>query len=276
MEFIKSFVRKTPFYAVSKKMYRRLKNVPRHPLQDFETEKGLNFVRLGTDYGGWTFVDHGDLENCTIISAGLGEDASFDVEFASAYAANVIIVDPTPRAVRHFKDIFSNLGRMKTMDYPDAGNQPIEAYDLSAIRPEQLILIEKALWRESTNLKFFTPPNPEHVSHSIVNFQNDYRTDTSFIEVEAVTVEGLLDSLGKKSSDIALMKLDIEGAEIEVLDDCLFKGIQPRQILVEFDELNSPSDKGFARVTGAHLSLLNNGYRLVHTDGQADFLYMKN
>lgn len=276
MNFIKSVVRKTPLYGVSRKLYRRMKGIPRHPLQDFKTEQDLNLVYLGTDYGGWTFVDYGDLENCVIISAGLGEDASFDVEFASRYGARVVIVDPTPRAVQHFKEISSNLGQSKSMTYVDAGRQPIEAYDLSGIHSEQLVLIEKALWNESTTLKFFMPPDPEHVSHSIVNFQNNYRNDTSFIEVEAITVDEILDSLALKSGDISLIKLDIEGAEVEVLEYCLSKGIRPRQILVEFDELNSPSDIGFKRVTDVNSKLLDNGYRLVYTDGQADFLYVRN
>ena len=71
------------------------------------------------------------------------------------------------------------------------------------------------------------------------------------------------------------MKLDIEGAEIEVLTDCLSKGILPRQILVEFDELNVPSDKGFKRATKMDELLIKNGYKMLKTDGEADFLYYR-
>ena len=71
------------------------------------------------------------------------------------------------------------------------------------------------------------------------------------------------------------MKFDIEGAEIEVIKRCIEVGITPRQILVEFDELDVPSPKGFARVTEVDELLKNNGYKLLKTNGQADFLYLK-
>ena len=49
----------------------------------------------------------------------------------------------------------------------------------------------------------------------------------------------------------------------------------PRQILVEFDELHNPSDKGFNRVSKAHNILLEKSYKLLYSDGVADFLYYR-
>ena len=86
----------------------------------------------------------------------------------------------------------------------------------------------------------------------------------------------LLDQQNLTKDDIPLIKLDIEGAEIEFLVDCMNKGFRPRQILVEFDELNIPSARSFERVTYINQILINNNYQLLKTDGQADFLYFKN
>ena len=70
----------------------------------FSNKQGIVF--LGTQYGGWSFVDNKNItDNTYIISAGLGEDASFDVELVNKYNCKVIIVDPTPRAIEHFKKI---------------------------------------------------------------------------------------------------------------------------------------------------------------------------
>lgn len=274
MKSIKRTLKRTPFYGVAANVYQRLSRLPRHPLQEMPTTEGLNLVRLGTEYGGWTFVDDGDLYGCTIISAGLGEDASFDIEFAAKYNAKIIVVDPTPRAVRHFGEIVKRLGNDRTRKYSQDGKQPVEAYDLSTLSTSNLTLVDRALWSESTKLRFFEPINPQHVSHSIVNYQQGYRDDTSYIEVATVTPSELLTELGLRTSEIDLIKLDIEGAEVEVLMHCMIKGIKPKQILVEFDELNVPSQKGFDRVSQIHELLSQNGYRMVKTDGQADFLYL--
>ncbi len=272
---LKKLIRKLPFFPALRLIYRKLKGVPRHPIQDSKNVEGFNIIQLGTEYGGWDFVDEQDLYGCTIISAGLGEDASFDVEFATKYNAKVIIVDPTPRAISHFEKIIEAIGKPSKHKYSQEGCQPIEAYNLSAVSEDNFTLITKALWNKNTNLKFFEPSNPSHVSHSINNYQNNYSENTKSIEVEAVTLDSLLVDLDLDKSDIPLIKLDIEGAEIEVIKRCIDVGIMPRQILVEFDELNVPSSKGFARVTEVDDLLRRNGYKLLKTDGQADFLYFK-
>ena len=158
----------------------------------------------------------------------------------------------------------------------EGGKQPINSYNLINLKKENLILLKKALWNKNEKLRFFSPPNPEHVSHSIVNYQNQYKKNTNFIEVDSITIEKLLDRLNLNKDDIPLIKLDIEGAEIEFLVDCFSKGFRPKQILVEFDELNAPSKKSFDRVTFINQILINNNYQLLRTNGQADFLYLRN
>src|SRR5262245_23923222 len=97
-------------------------------------------VRLGTGYGGWWFVDEPGLQGAVIVSCGLGEDGSFDVEFAARYGATVLMVDPTPRAISHFAGILSRLGRSAEEGYTSSGAQSLRAYNLSRIRPGQLQL----------------------------------------------------------------------------------------------------------------------------------------
>ena len=129
----------------------------------------------------------------------------------------------------------------------------------------------KALWNERTTLKFYLPPNKDHVSHSIVNYQNDYSTDTDFVEVESTTVLELLDGV---KTPLALMKLDIEGAEIEVISHMLESKVYPTQLLVEFDEMNHPSAKGKSRIENAYQLLIKHGYELVYFDGYANFCFV--
>ena len=245
----------------------------KHPIQNVKDSKGHNIIFLGTEYGGWSFVDEDNLKNCTIISAGLGEDASFDIEFASKYNAKIVIVDPTPRAIKHYDEIIKSLGNKSKTKYEPGGKQPINSYNLSNLKKDNLVLVKKALWNKNERLKFFSPPNPEHVSHSIINFQNQYKQNTNFIEVDSFTIDKLLDKMGLNKNDIPLIKLDIEGAEIEFLIDCFNKDFRPRQILVEFDELNAPCKRSFERVTKINQILIKNSYQLLKTDGKSNFLY---
>ena len=50
---------------------------------------------LGTEYGGWHFINDENLENSLMISAGVGEDISFDIEMINKYKIKVILIDPT-------------------------------------------------------------------------------------------------------------------------------------------------------------------------------------
>lgn len=83
----------------------------------YKTVDEFNIIHLGSAYGGWSLVNEDALKECTIISAGLSEDASFDVEFATKYNAKVIIVDPTPRAISHFNEIVNSLGNLSKLQY---------------------------------------------------------------------------------------------------------------------------------------------------------------
>lgn len=235
-------------------------------------ERSTNLIRLGSDYGGWTFEPSADLRESVIVSCGLGEDASFDVEFASRFHAKIIIVDPTPRAISHFEEIQKRVGQSAAQSYVDGGKQPMDSYDLRKIDTGSLILEPSALWVENTKLKFFAPANPSHVSHSIVNYQNNYTQETSHIEVGTITLEALLTRY--QLNAVPLIKLDIEGAEIDVIRYVVQKSIHVRQLLIEFDEMNFPSDRSKKNVEDTDRILTRAGYVCRYFDGRANVLYV--
>jgi FkbM family methyltransferase len=233
----------------------------------------FGLVRLGSKYGGWTFVDRDELFGATIVSCGLGEDASFDIEFANRYKANVVIVDPTPRAIVHFQSIQRGIGNIKTIPYVLGGLQIVESYELSALDANQLRLIPKALTEHNGIVRFYEPPNSKDVSYSVINFQNGYSDSSAFIEVESIDAESLFHELA--ISTLPLLKLDIEGSEIEVIPMILKSGITPTQILVEFDELNFPSRRSRVRFKITHSLLVSAGYEVTSFDGRSSFSYIR-
>lgn len=70
------------------------------------------------------------------------------------------------------------------------------------------------------------------------------------------------------------MKLDIEGAEIEVIRYLLTKSIHVRQLLIEFDELSCPSERSKKNVEETDRLLRHAGYLCRYFDGHANFLYV--
>tara|TARA_B100001250_G_scaffold13960_1_gene12228 strand:- start:45862 stop:46638 length:777 start_codon:yes stop_codon:yes gene_type:complete len=235
-------------------------------------KKDINY--LGTSYGGWYLIDE-NLNNNIILSAGVGEDISFDIEFINKYDGIVIFVDPTPRALEHLLSVQNSLGNKKTKEYKDrSGKQPIESYDLLNIKKENFIIFDKALSNiDGGKVKFFSPPNPEHVSHSISNWQNNFRKTGDYINVETTTVSSIKQNLNIETID--LIKLDIEGSENQVLPDLIRSKIFPKQILVEFDELHKGFVRSYLKAAFIIIRLKINNYKVVATDKYPDFLFVR-
>ena len=182
-------------------------------------------------------------------------------------------MDPTPRSIAYFNKIKSKLKNPKELKVENKINN---TYDLSRINEKQLILEKFALWTKKTILNFYLPLNKNHVSHSIVNFQNSYELDDKHehIKVKTITISEIMKKHNLKI--IELLKLDIEGAEIEVLEKMLLDQIYPNQICVEFDGLNFPCRKAKSDFEKIDLMLRDNNYSLIYYDGLADFTYLLN
>lgn len=116
-------------------------------------------------------------------------------------------------------------------------------------------LLPIGLGSAPAKLRFYVPRDPSHVSYSIVNLQGT----TEYFEADCTTVRLLADKLGHDHLD--LLKLDIEGAEFEVLASVLRDGPLPETICVEFDQ-SSP----MATIRRAVSDLRDAGYKPVAID----------
>lgn len=105
-------------------------------------------------------------------------------------------------------------------------------------------------------MKFFVPQDPTHVSHSVVNLAKT----SNFFEAPCRRLSSLMRDLGHHTID--LLKLDVEGAEYEVLNSMIEDQIAPMVLCVEFDQ-PVPYKKTLAMVR----KLIGVGYRLVNIDG---------
>lgn len=226
--------------------------------------------RLGSTYGGWMIKDDATLHGSVVISCGLGEDASFDAEMANSYGAKVVVVDPTPRAVVHFHEMVARVGKGAECGYVDGGKQPAQAYNLANVADGQIQLVDKALWINEQPVRFFKPDVDEHVSHSI-KFDNG--SDEHYIIVPTVTLASLM--AGLAADKISMVKMDIEGAETEILNSIEDWGMWPDQILVEFDVLREPGPDSKNDVEAVDRKLRARGYTCASAEGR-NYLFLRN
>jgi FkbM family methyltransferase len=191
----------------------------------------LGLERLGSSYAAWVVPVDLIRPDWVCYCGGVGEDISFDLELIARVGCDIYAFDPTPRAVDHVARVA-------------AANQKFH-------------FVPFGLWSSDTELKFFASRNPQLVNHSVVNLQG---TDTYFV-APCRRLSSLMAELGHDRIDF--LKIDIEGAEYEVLESIAADGIDSIKVLcVEFDQ-----PMPITRVYGQVRRVVARGYDLVAIDG---------
>ncbi len=232
------------------------------------TDRKIPLESLGTQYGGWK-VPVGYLHKDSICYfAGAGIDLSFDVEVAKKYGSRVQIIDPTPVAKEHFELLLELTRKGEQFEIDRKRGQFYQA------NPETLELLDYhniGLWGEDTTVKFYEPSNNKTmVSHSIVNLHG---TD-SYFEAEVVKLSTLMSRLGH--SHIDYLKIDIEGAEYEVIQSIVRDELDVRVMGIEFDEVHHPLDRySNRRIEEAIRQLTNIGFLVVDVARNYNVTLMK-
>lgn len=266
--FLKKFFRNTIVhrcYAGIKNGVLRFRGL-RIPEQDFATSASARLLSFGSNNAQWVCLDR-PLRGEVVVSLGAGEDISWDVEIQAALDCKLVIVDATPRAVAHVESVFAEI----------ASTGAVSAYQtfVQGVKRESFKLVKKYVWTSMGYSEAFSPPNPQHVSHSLIDFQGGYKKAGDHIVVPTITMKALLEQEKVSPKELKILKMDIEGAEVEVISQMLSEGIKPHQILVEYDELGFPTKKGIERVRGSIDMLYAAGYELAWASGVSDFLFVR-
>jgi FkbM family methyltransferase len=158
----------------------------------------------GTAYGAWAILRDQLSANSRVISAGVGEDVSFDLALIEKYGCTIHALDPTPKSIQWVRE---------------------------NIRDPRFVLHACALSASDEPLRLFLPTKDIYVSASC---RAGRHTSNEYVDVPAVTLPAFLDQLGFDEVDV--LKMDIEGAEYGVIEHGLRSGAfdRVRQLLIEF------------------------------------------
>lgn len=221
--------------------------------------------RFGTKYGGWIIPFELLDDKSVCYTVGAGEDISFDSELAEKLGANVYIFDPTPRAIAHFEELKKSILENTRMN---VNNDPDLFYSLKTGNLEKMHYYDYGIWKKDSIEKFYAPKKKEWVSHAIINSQKT----TEYFEGECKKISTVMKELGHNKLD--LLKLDVEGAEYEIIDSILEDKIPIKILCVEFDEINFDDYASFRNIRRAIKNLLRNGFEIINIDGQ-DYTFLK-
>jgi FkbM family methyltransferase len=188
-----------------RKTIRKLRRILRYLAgRDFfpTIDGGYETTRFGSEYGGWNIVAKGIDKASVVYSFGIGEDASFDFDLIRRFGMVVHAFDPTPKAI---------------------------AWVRSQAVPNNFALHEYGIANFDGRVAFYPPENPNYVSHTILETAGSKH---QVIYCPVKRLQTIMKELGHDKIDI--LKMDIEGAEYQVIEDIRISNIRPAQVLVEF------------------------------------------
>ncbi|MEZ6128492.1 MAG: FkbM family methyltransferase [Planctomycetaceae bacterium] len=162
----------------------------------------LRCESFGAANAPWDIVTDELNSDSVVYSFGVGEDASFDMQLIERFNLSVHAFDPTPKSIEW-----------------------VQRQNL----PEKFILHEYGVADFDGTVAFYPPENPDHVSHTILNRTSAGREP---ITVPVKSLRSILHELNQDRIDV--LKMDIEGAEYDVIRDIFQGDVFPKQILVEF------------------------------------------
>ena len=188
----------------------------------------LRFENVGRGEGAWSTPTALLKPDGVAYCVGVGTNASFDEALATQYRMRVFSIDPTPIAVKHMASLNRDEARHRFL--------PV------------------GMWNADTVLRLYAP-----MSASANLSAHDIHATGRYIEMPVKTLRTIMREQGHDRID--LLKIDIEGSWLEVIEDVCRTDVPVSILCAEFDSPTSPW-----KALRAIKALRARGFDLVHAD----------
>lgn len=165
----------------------------------------LPYETLGNSDGAWSIPVGSINSESVCYCVGVGKDISFDLDLQKKYRCSVYSFDPTPSSI----DYITSLGEL-----------PI------SFKPW-------GIWGKDVILNLYPQGRDNAVNLSTI----DSHRGEKVCDIECFRLKTIMKKLGHDKID--LLKIDIEGAWMEVIEDIVDSNIVPHILCVEFDSPTS-------------------------------------
>lgn len=159
----------------------------------------------GNSYGGFYAMPSLLNAESVVYSIGIGKDISFDLALIKKHRCSIHAFDPTPKSIQWI------------------GEQKL---------PASFHFYSYGISKQTGTDKFYLPENPRGVSGSLVI--HDDVDEKKLIEVPMKSLADITSELGHRH--LGVLKMDIEGAEYDVIESILETSVTIDQILIEFHD----------------------------------------
>lgn len=169
-----------------------------------------NPQHLGDGYGGWTICEPpgGNLRGSLVYTVGIGRNIKWDEDMITKFGTIHHGWDPTPSASEFFET------------YPIPRGFTFHKYGLGVA--DEVVTVKL--------------PVGNNDSYTIMEYGAKAKDSSKIIQVPVLTIETMMNMQGHEK--LAILKIDIEGAEFKVIDNWASRQYRPpvTQILFEFHE----------------------------------------
>lgn len=157
------------------------------------------------EYFGWQVVPELLRENDIVYSIGICDDIGFETKAIECNDVNIFAFDPTPYSVDWIK---------------------------SQKLPSSFHFYPWAASASDGNFFLYPRQNKKGKKSKVMYTFHQESAANDGVKVQALTIESMMKKLNHDTLDV--LKMDIEGAEYDVIDNLMLSSVRPRMLLIEF------------------------------------------